>query len=325
MGRHERHKAEISEYLISKALQHEGNVLSKMIDEDYIELSSKIVDAIGKEYEVTDIQKVGNSYDSIGDIMIESTSGKIYAEIKITESGGTLGNISQDALTKYGIVEEALSWSEFRSEKDHYGWVREYLDRFEFPSDVRDDDTKTSIYKKASHLKKEIDCGRQKTEKVAREVLRTSNDRKAKNAAQIIVDIIEKSNKQRKEYIEYISKQKINKDKLRNFTYLLLSGYATEDDIRERINMSIEDLNNHDEYQYVVYNGYKNKMKVEKEDKSERVELLLGEQTVDIDFPEGQSGFNIIIGNQAVLRGQFHWKNKFQGVQTPCINIFHTQ
>lgn len=326
MGKHERHKAEICEYLISKALEHNENVLSEMVDENYIKLSIEIIDRITEDYGVDSVQKVGNDYDSIGDIMINANSGKVFVEIKITESGGTLGNISQDALTNYGIIREAMSWSEFRSEKNHYDWVEEYLNRFDYPDSVREDDTKTSIYDRAKYLKNEINCGRgKKTENVARRVLSGSNDQDETTAARIILDIIDRAKKQRKEYIRYLSDKQINEEKLRKFTYLLLSGYATEDDIRERLDMSIHNIDGYDKYDYVVYNGYKDSMEVNKEDKNERVEILLGEKDVDIKFPEGQSGFNVTVDGKKVLRAQFHWKNKFQGIETPCINIFYNK
>lgn len=321
MGRHERHKAEISEYLISKAIEHEGNVISDMIDENYIKLSEKIANKIKEDYEkVEHVKTVGNEYDSIGDIRIKTNSKSIFIEIKITKSGGTLGNIRGDALTQHSIIKNAMSWSDFRDKNDHKAWVRERLDRFNYPDSVKDDQTKTSIYKKAKYLKEHINCGRRNTEKVAKEVLNSSDDDSKIKAAEIIISIIDRSKKQKKNYIDYISDKDINKDRLRRFTYLLLSGYTRKEDIEERIEIPIDKL---DDDEYIVYNGYKDSMKVEKEEKNERVEILLNDNNIDIKFTEGQSGFDITIEDDVLIRGQFHWKNKFQGIETPCINLFN--
>ncbi len=325
MGKHERHKAEISEKIITDALKYNDNIINEFRKENYLDLCEIIVDRIQEDYNIKSIEQIGNSYDSIGDIKLINTDSEIiFIEIKITHSGGTLGNITGDALTKYGIVENAKSWSEYRNENTrHYEWVREYLNQYNYPEDVKVDDTKTSIYDRASHLKKEINCGRKNTYKVAKDVLEKDSNKSKVEAAKIIMDIIDRAKDEKIDYINYIQNKNLNEERLRKFTYLLLSGYATESNIMERIDMPINIMDDYDEYDYVVYNGYKKDMSVEKEYKNKRVEILFNEGNIQLEFPENQYGFNIQNNNETLLRGQYHWKNKFNGIQTPCLNIFN--
>jgi len=324
MGRHERHKSEISEKLISKALKYDNNIIKSIIEENYIELSEDIVDHIKEDYpNIESVEQTGNSYESIGDIKLQTENKTIFIEVKITESGGTLGNITGDALTKYGIIKNSKSWSTYREDNNHYTWVREYLDRYDYLPEVRDDDTKTSIYDKASHLKKKIECKGQNTEKVAHKVINNSDDITKVEAASIILDIIRRAKKEKTDYIDYIKDKDIDEQRLRNFSYLLLSGYSTESDILERIDESFKDIQEYDECEYIVYNGYKRDMTITKENKKDRVEILLDKSDITLDFPSNQHGFNIKKDNKIILRGQYHWKNKFQGIQTPCLNIFN--
>ena len=43
---------------------------------------------------------------------------------------------------------------------------------------------------------------------------------------------------------------------------------------------------------------------------------------VRITFLKDQTNCIIQSGVKNILRVVFHWKNKFQGIQTPCLNIF---
>lgn len=61
------------------------------------------------------------------------------------------------------------------------------------------------------------------------------------------------------------------------------------------------------------------------EDKIINKKSLLKDIELDslkVKFEEGLTSIKVTDGNSDILRISFHWKNKFQGGETPCLNIF---
>jgi hypothetical protein len=148
-------------------------------------------------------EHVGNSYDSIGDIKIINKNNQIFfIELKkINQGRGTLANISQDALTKYGIFPMAMSWSDYRANTSFDEKVIKaitlYNPNFNFS-------TKTNFYKVVREYKKEADF---------------------KNY-QLAIEAIARQDKIN--YLKCLSSQPIDQSALQLFVLNMLTGKHTE-------------------------------------------------------------------------------------------------
>lgn len=131
--------------------------------------------------------------------------------------------------------------------------------------------------------------------------------------------IIKKDANEKRDYIEYLSKKKINKTNLKRFAILILTGNHTKESFIKYADTNPNNLKPKGNYA-VIYIYDNNNMYIE------NIEPIINniiKDNIDIEFLKGQTNIKIFTGNKFyILRIVFHWKNKFQGIQTPCLNIF---
>lgn len=326
MGKHERGVVEEAEEIA--AILINGDKLTALQEKhQFINIIKEFSKLIYKEYKnIKKAQAVGNSYNSPGDILLHFKDGnKKYIELKFLEKSGygTLANISQDALTLLNIW-NCESWSAFRKRTGHRKEVRRLLNQFNYSfGTISESDSESKIYKAASHLKEVISAGDRNVEGVCKEVLSSSRaSREEKLASKIIIDIIKMDKASRREYLSILSKSEVDKEKLKKFVILLLDGSHTQKILNVKMNkpLSLDDNKNYD-----VYYLYKETGDIVKEygpvdlykisGKKFGVEIKNNETNLVIFLLDGDKKINLV-------RVVFHWKNKFGGIQTPCLNVF---
>jgi hypothetical protein len=326
MGKHERGVVEEAEEIA--AILINGDKLTALQEKHpFITIIKEFSKLIHREYKnIKKAQAVGNSYNSPGDILLYFKDGnKKYMELKFLEKSGygTLANISQDALTLLNIW-NCESWSSFRKRTGHRKEVRKLLNQFNYPFGlISEFDPESKIYKAASYLKGVISAGDRNVEGVCKEIISSSHSsREEKLASKIIIDIIKMDKASRKEYLSILSKSIVDKERLKKFVILLLDGSHTQKILNVKMSkpLSLDDNKNYD-----VYYLYKETGKIEKEygpvdlykisGKKFNVEIKDDETNLVIFLLDGDKKINLI-------RVVFHWKNKFGGIQTPCLNVF---
>lgn len=338
MGKHEREKVQIAETIVNDIL-NENSLKQSQKQHEFYEYSKEMAKRIKNDFpEIKKSIHVGNTYgSSLGDLkLITEEENYVYLELKFLESGhGTHANIGQNTLTDLDLFEEdAKPWKEFRIQKNHTSWVREELNRFkDYPPEVENitTGTKKEIKNKAKYLKEVINTKRgQETKKVAEEILgsKASTQNQIK-AAKIIKNIVNKDRKEKLEYIDYLKDLEQNKDNIKKFLFLMVSGFHTKEARKEKWELNLSEIIKvlkQEYYNYYLYKS-KNEIKINSENYSEKLKDLLDNE-VFISFRENQTRAFISYKNERgnevpILKLVFHWKNKFQGIQTPCINVFH--
>ncbi|MCD6412995.1 MAG: hypothetical protein J7L54_02465, partial [Elusimicrobia bacterium] len=219
MGKHERKRIELRE-------KHLICLINSEIDFDFAkELTGKdiLLDKILAQKIKTAFPKtkqakhIGNIYgNSLGDIKLiqKSESKNIFLEIKFVKSGyGTRANISQDALTKYGVFKDTTPWSFFRAMEKHDLWVFEKLSEF-------------SHYKNANKPIKAVRPLICRMAKELKEATKKENKISAE-AERIKTSIMEKDRQEKLKYIKYLSTRFIDYDNLKKFVVLILTGNHT--------------------------------------------------------------------------------------------------
>ena len=333
MGKHERENVYIAETIINDLL----NV--KQIDKnrkkhEFFGYAQALADRIKCDF--PNIQKsyhIGNIYGgSIGNIKLILESGEeIYLELKFLKSGlGTRASIGQDSLTDFHLFkgQKVLSWSDFRERKNHKGWVEEELNTYKgYPGWIESIKGTAAINQKGSYLKKLLGISRENTMTVVKEVLyNPASSQEELAIAEIVGKIMEKDRKEKLVYISYLKTLDQDYENIKKFLFLILAGAHTHTSLQEQWNVNLPEIINTLRHKYYVYYVYKKSLNIEVEDYSEKLRNLLDKE-IYISFRENQTNvllsFNDNSGNETpILRIVFHWKNKFQGIQTPCLNIF---
>jgi len=277
---------------------------------------------------------VGDEYTSPGNIKLALEDGReVYVEIKFVSRGtGTRANIGQNSLTDFLLFEPStVSWSNFRYNKGHEEWVMEKLNRFkEYPDGCQIGTRKEVIEKKASYLKKDIlGVKAGNIAPIIKDILsdpRMSEEKKL--AAGIIKEIMERDRREKIEYIEYLWAQRQNLDNIKKFTFLILTGAHSHRALKSMWHLSLEQMVDMLKAGYChVYYVNKKTLNVQREDLTGKLTELMNKD-LRIFFKKDET--NVIIGFKEpgeeepvpVLRVVFHWKNIFQGIKTPCLNIF---
>jgi len=127
----------------------------------------------------------------------------------------------------------------------------------------------------------------------------------------------------RKKYLSVLNKSEINKDRLKKFVILLLSGFHTQKilsvKMEKKLSLDKADKN------YDVYYLYKKTGQIVKEYGPEDL-YKISSECFDIEIKEGETNLVVfLVDNKTrvnLIRIVFHWKNKFGGIETPCLNIF---
>lgn len=333
MGKYEREKVFIAETIVNDLLNGRP-IDSERRAHEFFEYASAFAKRIRNDFPT--LQKsehIGNVYGtSIGDIKLTLGNGKeIFLELKFLKGGvGTRANIGQDSLTDLNLFKggSVLSWSEFRETKGHYQWVRNELDRLgEYPTSIQNIKSKRAIYEKASYLKQVLGITRENCEMVADDVLNNPTSPPSQLlAANIVKRIIVRDRQEKREYINYLKILGQNHDNIKKFLFLILAGAHTYDSLKAQWGIDLIAILNTLRHKYYVYYIYKGSLDIDVEDCSQKLRNLLDAKTF-ISFQEEQT--NVLIcfkgesGNKIpILRIVFHWKNKFQGIETPCLNIF---
>lgn len=138
---------------------------------------------------------------------------------------------------------------------------------------------------------------------------RVANDFKIKNP-ELTKDIEERSRIDREEYIDYILTTNQNIDKNRIFLFNMFSGRTTKNKFKYDLTTIEKDfkiiLKNDKKEKVIMYSDY------------------IDEETLgELRFTKcGRTSVSLGDDMREFIRVSFHWKNKFQGCQTPCLNVF---
>jgi hypothetical protein len=328
MGKHERDIVEKAEIIVASLMMNK-KISSLQKKHPFIDLIKKFV----KNYKENSknihfAEAIGNSYKFPGDIMVNFRNGvQKYIELKfLKERGvGTLANISQDALTLLGIY-NCQSWSSFRKETKHRDKVIKFLNKFKYPfGKILLSDPNSKIYKAASYLKEIIKAGNLNVEGVCKKYLESPKSSKnQKIASNIILEVIKMDKSSRREYLSILKKSNLNKDRLKKFVFLLLTGDHTQKILNTEINKDFSFLKRNIN-DYEIYYLYKKTQEIKKENNLDTLYKIFN-KNIDIEIKEGNTNlviFSIDKGKRTnLIRIVYHWKNKFGGIETPCLNVF---
>ncbi len=316
MGKHERKRIETREkHLICLINGEEDSAFAGNLTEKDLALDRTLAQKIKKKFPKTKkAEHIGNIYgNSLGDIKLIQTSKpkNIFLEIKFIKSGyGTRANISQNALTTYGIFKNAVSWSSFRDKEKHDLWVFEKLSEFQHyeTADRSVKATRPLICRMAKELKE----------------FAKRKDAVGFEAEKIKKAIMERDRHEKLKYLNYLSNQNVDYDNLKKFAILILTGNHTASAFYKFANTKVCDIQIPDNY-FIIYAYDTGKFYLE--EIRELISKIQNSATsVGISFSPQQTNIKIYIsygnGKKYLLRIVLHWKNKFQGIETPCLNIF---
>ena len=330
MGKHERKIVEEAEKIITKLLKRE-KLTNKEEDHPFNKLNYKFTNLILKKYpDIIDVEHIGNHYDTRGDICITlKNSRKIYLELKFLDTGvGTLCNISQNALTILKIY-NCKSWSDYRTLENHEYNIKKEFENFKYPQNINSMTTKSKIYKQAEYLKKDIlkIPEKQKSETICADILEHPKKYTPDKilAADIILKIIKYDKQIKIKYLDLLSKSKYDESKFKLFCFLILTGIHTMPLLSKELNKNIDELFRNAE-NYNVYYLYKKTNEIEEEKKSKYADIINNPISISVNPEETSlSVFSIYDHNikKKIISISLNWKNKFQGIETPCLNIFN--
>ena len=334
MGKHERLEIENAEKIVIDLLNcnqiSEEQKKNKWINHCY-ELSKVISEDFGT---IKKAEHIGNIYggNEIGDIKIQTEINPnwIYLELKMSESAkskGTLANISQNALTTSNLFLEGknLSWSKFRDKNDFSRFVIDELNKYNRYSEEFNRGTINSqIKKKAAFLKKEFQdfLGLSRKTSISDKVCNYINTKSIEDVAQICCNIVKRARKDKISYLKYLSELEQNEENVKKFVIALLIGYHTERQLDHILSLPYNKIFDILDFYYVYYTNEKNgRIVVSKDNLGKEIKNII-ESNINIIFPENQTNCMIQANGKNILRIVLHWKNKFQGIETPCLNIF---
>ncbi|MHA1413650.1 MAG: hypothetical protein ACTSO4_13670 [Promethearchaeota archaeon] len=293
----------------------------------------KLAEVIRKDFpEIQEVIHIGNIYhgEEVGDIklLLKNNPNWIYIEIKMSESKkskGTLANISQDALTTSKLFKsnDILSWSKFREKNDFNQTILNILNRYkDYPNKLNKGTVDQQKIAKGAYLKK-LFCNFTGIKKnISNVACKYANVPKIKEIALIICDIIKKAKEDKINYLKYLSQFKQNKENLKKFIIAMLIGYHTKEQLSYILKIPYEKILKILEKYYVYYtNEISGNIKISKDNVGNEVREIITKD-VKIIFPEKQTNCIVQSNGLNLLRIVLHWKNKFQGIQTPCLNIF---
>ncbi|TKX85217.1 hypothetical protein EXE43_14820 [Halorubrum sp. SS5] len=287
-----------------------------------MEMAELLSDSIEDDFEhIHEAQHVGNSYGSVGDIVIQTDDGEVFLELKSVESGtGTLSNMGGDVLTEFNLFDGADSWTKFREKQNHSQWVNDELDRFDYPANV------SGREGKAGHLKDVLDVTRN-THRKALDVLDGNPADDERLAAEIVHNIHERDTEERLEYLNQLNGCPQNHDNIRKFTLLVVAGNHKQSHIDEHWSVPVDELESA-LANYKIYYGNKADQSVQTKDPTDYFAELTNYK-YSIVFDDGNTGLEIVADDgdseRKVMRGQLYWGNKFQGIATARINMFEKE
>lgn len=281
---------------------------------------------------ISKAQFIGRNYNEPGDIKVLTRDNKIiYIELKLVESGkGTRANISQDTPTELDLLSDpkgyTLSWSRYRAKNNFDDHVKDELNKFKkYPPHILTKEER-AMYLKDKYIRPDPGGS---IERKAKEILQSSKDPDKRSAAQIVLNILELARQDKLGYIQYLKGLNQNSDKIKKFTLLLLLGFHKTSVLKEAINRFNYIINSlrSGNFNYRTYYVIKRDCKVFVEDLSCWIPKFIN-FNFKILFPQDETCVIIAYSEQGgttylpILRIVFHWKNIFQGIKTPCLNVF---
>ena len=329
MGKHERGWVEATEKLTAQ-LANGAEPDADLEAQGRPDLAEALAERIEADFPArTAVRHAGNSYDSLGDLIVETGDGETFLEAKFVASGGTRANLGQDTLTQFELFEDATAWSDFREEigfpEDREALLRQFDD---YPDDVRDWSYKSAVYDRAKHLKNVLDVSRgQNTGSRADEVLADPDATETeREAARIVNAILDLDREEKLAYFDHLREAEQNPRNVETFAHLIVCGYHTADALEEHFDDDLDEIKRLLETDsYRLYEVNKNSGAVTVENPSE---LLAGFEWEDtrVEIPEDGTSVSVVTGppenRRRVLNIAYNWKNKFQGIQTPSMNVF---
>jgi len=329
MGKHERGWVEATEKLTAQ-IANGDDPDDDLSDAGRLDLAEALADRLRSDFpDVTAVRHAGNSYDSLGDLIVETPDSETFVEAKFVAGGGTRANLGQDTLTQFELFEDATAWSDFREAigfpEDREALLREFDD---YPGDVRDWSYKSAVYDRAKHLKDVLDVSRgQNTGSRADEVLADPDATETQREAARIVDaILDLDREEKLAYFDHLREAEQNPRNVETFAHLIVCGYHTADALAEHFDGDLDEIKRLLEADaYRLYEVNKNSGTVSVENPSE---LLAGFDWRDtrVEVPEDGTSVSVVTGppddRRRVLNIAYNWKNKFQGIQTPSMNVF---
>ena len=329
MGKHERGWVEATEKLTAQ-IANGDDPDDDLSDAGRLDLAEALADRLRSDFpDVTAVRHAGNSYDSLGDLIVETPDSETFVEAKFVAGGGTRANLGQDTLTQFELFEDATAWSDFREAigfpEDREALLREFDD---YPDDVRDWSYKSAVYDRAKHLKDVLDVSRgQNTGSRADEVLADPDATETQREAARIVDaILDLDREEKLAYFDHLREAEQNPRNVETFAHLIVCGYHTADALAEHFDGDLDEIKRLLEADaYRLYEVNRNSGTVSVENPSE---LLAGFDWRDtrVEVPEDGTSVSVVTGppddRRRVLNIAYNWKNKFQGIQTPSMNVF---
>jgi len=328
MGKFERGEAEKLEIDVVNLL-NEGEVQTPHT------CAQRVLERIRGEFNVRIAVFIGRTYNEPGNIKLFLADGRVaYIELKFVERGkGTRANLGQNALTEFGLFEGEgiVSWQKFREKKNFDGEVLKRLNKYSYYDEV-----KLPKYRggekerKARYLRELLKPKPGEDIELAVRRAMSSQDYKLRQVAEIVNEILELARVDKLEYIKYLQSLRQNSESIRKFTILILLGLHKEDILREafrRFNQLIKSLEE-GLFVYKTYYVRRRDCEVCSEDLTTLIGKLLKSNDFRIIFPQNETNCVIEYRDpdsgawKKLLRIVFHWKNVFQGIATPCLNIF---
>jgi len=328
LGKHERQEIEDAERIVVDLL-NKKQISTEQKRNKWIKHSIGTEKAIIRDFrDIKQAEHIGNTYGAgeIGDIKI-LTDDWIYIELKMSESKkgkGTLANISQNALTSSNLFkkEDIMSWSEYRNHLNFPKRIIDILNEYkEYPNNFRSGSINTQIKKKGAFLKKKF-IEKIGKKNIARVVCNYINTPSISQVASIICKIIKLARQDKLDYLNYLKDIEQDPEHIKKFIIAMYIGYHTREQLTHILNLKYNDIFKILNRYYVYYtNERKGKIVVSKDDLGKEIQEII-KSDVKIAFADDQTNCIIQSNDKKILRVVYHWKNKFQGIETPCLNIF---
>jgi len=261
------------------------------------------------------VRHVGNRYGVLrGDIEITTQKNKrIFIELKASESRsgkGTLANISQNSLTLYGLIgkkdgKKPLSWSKFRRKVSFKRRAEDLLNSYSYPETL-------GFYEKARYMREKAKIG----------------DKKALRIKKLIM-ILAKQDK--KNYLNYIRHFPVKEANLKKFVFCMLNGIHTQKEILSFLERKKLDSLKTRAPIITLYANLKDDKVVVSREENMNEDILKNSVNLKFDFPEKLANkvyAYVVVYDKKKRKSRkllgliYHWKNIFQGIKTPCINVF---
>ena len=191
----------------------------------------------------------------------------------------------------------------------------------EYPSNLGSGSINNQIKKKGAFLKKKF-IEKTGNKNIANIVCKYINTPSISQVASIICTIIKLARQDKIDYLNYLKDFEQDPEHIKKFIIAMYIGYHTREQLNHILNLKYNNIFKILNTYYVYYtNERKGKILVSKDDLGKEIQEII-KSDVKIAFADDQTNCIIQSNDKKILRVVYHWKNKFQGIQTPCLNIF---